>query len=103
MVALAADYGEWNCGEGACGKLFQDKTSGRCFALVTHSPELRAIFERIPEKKLKELFPNYKFSSVKETQLVFDMKEFLKVKMPHLPLVNVKNAVSKNWLIRQQL
>ena len=79
VLALGADFDKWNYGDEICGKLFQDKTSGRYFAFMIHSPEEQAIFQRIPQRKLKDLFPNHKFSSVQETKLMFEMKEFLKV------------------------
>ena len=79
VLALGADFDKWNYGDGVCGKLFQDKTSGKYFALMIHSPEAQAIFQGIPQRKLQELFPNHNFSSIQETKMMFKMKDFLKV------------------------
>ena len=79
VLALGADFDKWNYGDGVCGKLFQDKTSGRYFAFMIHSPEEQAIFQGISQSKLKDLFSNHTFSSVQETKLMFEMKAFLKV------------------------
>ena len=79
VLALGADFYKWNYGDGVCGKLFQDKTSGKYFAFMIHSPEAQAIFQGIPQRKLQDLFPNHNFSSVHETKMIFEMKDFLKV------------------------
>ena len=79
VLALGADFDKWDYGDGVCGKLFQDKTSGKYFALMIHSPETQAIFQGIPQRKLQDLFPNHNFSSVQETKMMFEMKDFLKV------------------------
>ena len=79
VLALGVDFDKWNYGDGVCGKLFQDKKSGRYFALMIHSPEAQAIFQGIPQRKLQDLFPNHNFSSVQETKMMFEKKDFLKV------------------------
>ncbi len=74
-MALTISMSQYNMTDCYNAKLFEDTTNQLCFALVINCI-LGDLECGIPEK-VKALFPDVKFTSVKKTGLMFDMAEFL--------------------------
>ncbi len=74
-IALATNVGAYNSGDWLYGKSFQDKISKKYFALVVNCTLGELDDGNIPDI-VKQKFPNRKFTTVKETNLEFNMTEF---------------------------
>eukprot|EP01084_Bolivina_argentea_P057502 105066_1 len=87
LISIAAnmDFGILRNTDWMYGKLFEDKLTNQCFALIVNGWAFGYGYERTREKLTKKY--KFKISSIEDTKLKFDHKNFTKCKRVTVPYV----------------